>query len=84
MKIIVGANGTTQPGWLSLERSQLDLRNREMWARFFHPGSVDAVLTEHARTLDDKIALCSIGVIIGVQIPEHFQNHPDTTSNHKH
>ncbi|HJP93595.1 MAG TPA: hypothetical protein VJ875_16670 [Pyrinomonadaceae bacterium] len=47
MKIIIGANGTAQPGWLSLERSHLDLRDRGMWARLFCPGSVDAVLTEH-------------------------------------
>jgi predicted SAM-dependent methyltransferase len=47
MKIIIGANGTTQLGWLSLERSHLDLRDRDTWARLFRPGSVDAVLTEH-------------------------------------
>jgi predicted SAM-dependent methyltransferase len=47
MKIITGANDTSQLGWLSLERSHLDLRDREMWARLFRPGSVDAVLTEH-------------------------------------
>lgn len=47
MKIIIGANGTTQPGWLSLERSHLDLRDRDTWVRLFRPGSVDAVLTEH-------------------------------------
>lgn len=47
MKIIIGANGTTQPGWLPLERSQLDLRDRDAWLRRFRPSSVDAVLTEH-------------------------------------
>jgi len=47
MKIIIGANGTTQPDWLSLERSDLDLRDRNTWSRIFCPGSVDAVLTEH-------------------------------------
>jgi|SRR5919205_2078278 predicted SAM-dependent methyltransferase len=47
MKVIIGANGTTQQGWLSLERSHLDLRDRCMWTRLFRPGSVDAVLTEH-------------------------------------
>jgi predicted SAM-dependent methyltransferase len=47
MKIIVGANGTTQSGWLSLERSRLDLRDRHTWARLFRPGSIEAVLTEH-------------------------------------
>jgi len=46
-KIIIGANGTTQPGWLSLERKHLDLRDRNAWAGHFRPGSVYAVLTEH-------------------------------------
>jgi len=47
VKVIVGANGTKQSGWLSLERSDLDLRDRRMWARLFRPSSLDAVLTEH-------------------------------------
>jgi predicted SAM-dependent methyltransferase len=47
MKIIIGANGTTQSGWLSFERKHLDLRDRTAWASLFCPGSVCAVLTEH-------------------------------------
>jgi predicted SAM-dependent methyltransferase len=47
MKIIIGANGTTQQGWVSLERRQLDLRDCNTWSRFFRPSSVDAVLAEH-------------------------------------
>jgi predicted SAM-dependent methyltransferase len=48
MKIIIGANGTTQPGWLSLEHSRLDLADRATWTRLFRANSLDAVLTEHA------------------------------------
>src|SRR5438132_8758685 len=47
MKIITGARGTSQPGWLSLERAQLDIRDRLQWGRLFAPDSVEAVLSEH-------------------------------------
>jgi len=47
MKIITGARGTGQAGWTSLERSQLDIRDRSQWGRLFAPDSVDAVLSEH-------------------------------------
>ena len=47
MRVIVGAGGTEQIGWRSLERSQLDIRDRASWARLFAPNSLDAVLSEH-------------------------------------
>lgn len=47
MKVIVGAGGTTQPGWLSLEESDLDITSPEQWARLFAPNSLDAILAEH-------------------------------------
>jgi predicted SAM-dependent methyltransferase len=47
MKIIIGSGGTNQPGWLSLERGQLDIRDRAQWVRLFAPNSLDAVLSEH-------------------------------------
>jgi predicted SAM-dependent methyltransferase len=47
MRIIVGARGTQQPGWISLERGQLDIRDYNSWASLFQPGSVAAVLSEH-------------------------------------
>lgn len=46
-KIIVGARGTQQRGWTTLEKSQLDITRREDWQRLFAPGSLDAVLAEH-------------------------------------
>jgi predicted SAM-dependent methyltransferase len=47
MKIIIGARGTAQPEWQSLERGQLDIRNREQWSQLFPPESLEAVLSEH-------------------------------------
>lgn len=47
MKIIVGAGGTTQDGWVSYEFDNLDIRDRRSWRRHFAPGTLDAVLAEH-------------------------------------
>lgn len=46
-KIIVGAGGTQQEGWISLERDHLDIRSYEQWGALFEPGSVAAVVSEH-------------------------------------
>jgi predicted SAM-dependent methyltransferase len=47
IRVIVGAGGTTQPGWLSLEENQLDIRDYYQWAERFAPSSIDAILAEH-------------------------------------
>lgn len=47
MRVIVGAGGTVQPGWLSLEQAQLDIRDARQWGQLFKPASLDAVLAEH-------------------------------------
>lgn len=47
MKIIVGAGNTSQAGWHSLERNQLDIRDGAQWARLFRPNTLDAILSEH-------------------------------------
>ena len=47
MKIICGAGGVMRPGWVSLQQSDLDIRDRLAWARMFRPASLTAVLIEH-------------------------------------
>lgn len=47
LKIIVGAGGDTQEGWISLEESQLDITDLAQWAALFYPASIDAILAEH-------------------------------------
>ena len=64
MKIIIGAGGTSQAGWTSLERSQLDIRNRADWLKLFPPNSLDAVLSEHVlehlTSTDAKLAASNV------------------------
>ena len=47
MKVIVGAGGTSEPGWLALGESDLDVTDFEQWAQRFAPSSLDAILAEH-------------------------------------
>lgn len=47
MKVIVGAGGVQQEGFISLEESDLDITNAEAWAEFFPPNSLDCILAEH-------------------------------------
>jgi len=47
LRVIVGAGFTSQPGWLSLEQSDLDITDPAQWARLFAPGSIDSILAEH-------------------------------------
>lgn len=47
MKIIIGAGGISQSGWLSTDRPQIDLRNRQSWLKYFAPDTIDALLAEH-------------------------------------
>jgi predicted SAM-dependent methyltransferase len=46
-KIIIGAAGTTLPGWASGEKEVLDLLIEKDWACYFKPDSIDAILAEH-------------------------------------
>ncbi len=45
--IIVGAGDVVRDGWLSLQFSDLDIRDAQQWARRFPIASLDAILTEH-------------------------------------
>jgi predicted SAM-dependent methyltransferase len=46
-RIIVGAGDVVRDGWLSLQYSDLDIRDARQWARRFPANSLDAILTEH-------------------------------------
>jgi predicted SAM-dependent methyltransferase len=56
LKIIVGAGGTQQDGWLSLNEEDLDIADAGAWGRLFAPNSIDAICAEHVwehLTLDE-------------------------------
>lgn len=47
MRVIIGAGAVRRDGWLSLQHSDLDIRDARQWARLFPPASLEAILTEH-------------------------------------
>lgn len=82
MRVIVGAGGTRQRGWLSLQASDLDIRERAQWARLFAPGTLQAVLAEHVlehltpteaqRTARNVYEFLRIGGHWRVAVPDGF------------
>lgn len=47
MKVIIGAGKTSLPGWVSTQQEQLDLLDRESFARMFPDEKPTAFLAEH-------------------------------------
>ncbi|MBN1438109.1 MAG: hypothetical protein JW929_01760 [Anaerolineales bacterium] len=47
LRIVIGASATFDPGWIPTEIEALNILREEDWARFFEPGSIDAMLAEH-------------------------------------
>jgi predicted SAM-dependent methyltransferase len=47
LRIIVGASGVSQRGWIATEADFLNLLRASDWRRHFDEGPVDAILAEH-------------------------------------
>jgi len=46
-KIVVGASGIFEPGWIPTDLEYLNLLRPEDWPRFFAEASIGAILAEH-------------------------------------
>ena len=46
-RIVIGASGTRQDGWIATEQSQLDLLQPNTWKRFTCRSSIQAINAEH-------------------------------------
>jgi predicted SAM-dependent methyltransferase len=46
-RLVVGASGIDQDGWIPTDQSYLDLLKPRQWRRYFEPGSLHAVFAEH-------------------------------------
>lgn len=47
MKVIIGAAATAYDGWISTNRSSLDITKKSDWEEKFKPAELDALLAEH-------------------------------------
>ncbi len=84
-RIMVGASGTEQEGWISTEQDQVDLLDPETWAKFFDSGSLEAVIAEHVwehLTIEQGIIAAQTcfqflkpGAYLRVAVPDG--NHPE-------
>ena len=46
-RIVVGANGIFDRGWIPTDVEYLNLLRQEHWERYFVEGSIDSILAEH-------------------------------------
>ena len=46
-RIVVGASGVCDEGWIPTEIELLNVLDLHDWDRYFHPDSIDAILAEH-------------------------------------
>lgn len=46
-RIVIGASGLYDRGWIPTEQDFFDMLEPADWARYFQPGSIDAMLAEH-------------------------------------
>jgi predicted SAM-dependent methyltransferase len=59
LRIVVGASGFAQPGWVATDITALDLLREGDWRPIFAEGSIDAILAEHVwehLSADDGLA----------------------------
>lgn len=85
--IVIGSGHTYLPGWISTEVSFLDITRQENWARYFNPGTVDRVLSEHVFEHIDLLALqdglkniyqyLKVGGRIRIAVPDGFNPSPE-------
>lgn len=47
LKLVVGASGLTQKGWIKTEQAFLDLLEQSTWQQYFPNRNVEAILAEH-------------------------------------
>lgn len=85
LKLVVGASGIYDTGWVPSDVNYLDLLNAGHWKRYFREESIDAVLAEHVwehLTIEDGqeaaercFKYLRRGGYLRVAVPDGF--HPD-------
>jgi hypothetical protein len=47
LRLVVGASGISEPGWVATDIDDLNLLAETDWRRLFAPASIEAILAEH-------------------------------------
>lgn len=84
LRLVIGAAGKCDPGWIVTERECLNLLKPEHWRTYFQKSSIDAPLAEHVwehLDLDEGLAAAKLcfeylkpGGYLRVAVPDGF--HP--------
>ena len=59
LRLVIGAGGISDPGWIETDIEYLDLLNPRDWEACFRRASIDAILAEHVwehLTIEDGLA----------------------------
>lgn len=59
LRLVIGASGIYDKGWIPSDVDYLDLLNADHWKRYFGEASIDAILAEHVwehLTVDQGVA----------------------------
>ena len=85
LRLVIGASGTYERGWIGTEADYLNLLNSRQWATCFQRDSIDAMLAEHVwehLTTDEGVEAArrcfeylKPGGYLRVAVPDGF--HPD-------
>lgn len=85
VKLVVGAGGTHQEGWLTTDLPTLDALKRADWRRIFPPSSIHRILADHVieHWTEDQFSLflrivepfLSDQAVVRIAVPDGF--HPD-------
>ena len=47
LKVVIGASGISNPGWLATEHGFLNILNENDWIKYFATDSIDRMMAEH-------------------------------------
>ncbi len=87
LRIVIGAAGIFDEGWIGTEAEQLNLLVRKDWKFYFKDNPIDAILAEHVwehLTIDDGISAARQchdflrpGGYLRVAVPDGFRPDPE-------
>jgi predicted SAM-dependent methyltransferase len=93
LKLVIGAEGKHDPGWIDTESEFLNLLNPEHWQTHFPKGSIDAMLAEHVwehLTIDEGLLAAKLcfeylkpGRHLRVAVPDGFHPSEEYINNVK-
>lgn len=87
INLIIGSGGTKYPGWLSTDKSLLDITCHQEWDFYFKQGSIDRILAEHIfehltaddcnKALKNILFFLKSDGILRIAVPDGYFPDPD-------